>query len=133
MQRDSYEGIEEHLRDADIIFTISLRPEQLAVTRNLRWVHAPTAAVQQLLFPELINSDVILTNSSEVHGPVVAEHVMALIFALAKKIPQATVLQQKRVWGKEALWSEGYCPREIAGATMGLIGLGSIGRRVARG
>lgn len=132
VQRDSYEGIEEHLRDAEIIFTISLRPEQLAVTRNLRWIHAPTAAVHQFLFPELVNSDVILTNSTEVHGPVVAEHVVALIFSLAKKIPQARDLQQKRVWGKEDMWREGYCPREIAGATLGLIGVGSIGRRVAR-
>src|SRR6476646_2842517 len=76
VQRDSYEGVEEHLRDAEIIFTISLRQEQFAVTRNLRWVHAPTAAVHQFLFPELVDSDVILTNSSEVHGPVVAEHVI---------------------------------------------------------
>jgi phosphoglycerate dehydrogenase-like enzyme len=131
VQRDSYEGIEEHLRDAEIVFTISLRPEQFAVTRNLRWVHAPSAAVHQFLFPELVDSDVILTNSTEVHGPVVAEHVIALIFALAKKISQATVLQQKHVWGKEAMWREGYCPREIARATLGLIGVGSIGRRVA--
>ena len=131
VQRDSYEGIDEHLRDAEIIFTISLRPEQLATTRKLRWIHAPTAAVHQFLFPELVDSDVILTNSTEVHGPVVAEHVIALIFALAKKIPQAAVLQQKHVWGKEDMWREGYCPREIAGSTLGLIGLGSIGRRVA--
>jgi phosphoglycerate dehydrogenase-like enzyme len=132
VQRDSYEGVDEHLRDAEIIFTISLRPEQLAITRNLKWIHAPTAAVHQFLFPKLVNSDVILTNSTEVHGPVVAEHVMALIFALAKKIPQARDLQQKHVWGKEGMWREGYCPREIAGATLGLIGVGSIGRRVAR-
>src|SRR5258708_11248287 len=66
VQRDSYEGIEEHLRDAEIIFTISLRPEQLAATRNLRWIHAPTAAVHQFLFPELVNGDVILPNSAQV-------------------------------------------------------------------
>jgi phosphoglycerate dehydrogenase-like enzyme len=131
VQRDSYDGIDEHLRDAEIIFTISLRPEQLATTRSLRWIHAPTAAVHQFLFPELVDSDVILTNSTEVHGPVVAEHVIALIFALAKKIPQATLMQQKHVWGKEAMWREGHCPREITGSTLGLIGLGSIGRRVA--
>ena len=131
VQRDSYEGIDEQLSEAEIIFTISLRPDQLATTRNLRWIHAPTAAVHQFLFPQLVDSDVILTNSTEVHGPVVAEHVIALIFALAKKIPQATLMQQKHVWGKEAMWREGYFPREIAGATLGLIGLGSIGRRVA--
>lgn len=132
VQRDSYDGIEEHLRDAEIIFTISLRPEQLALACNVRWIHAPTAAVHQFLFPDLVSSDIVLTNSTEVHGPVVAEHVIALIFALAKKIPYATVLQQKHIWGKEAMWREGYCPREIAGATLGLIGVGSIGRRVAK-
>ncbi len=132
VQRNSYHGVEEHLRDAEILFTISLRPEQFAVTRNLRWIHAPTAAVHQLLFPELVRSDVVVTNSVEVHGPVVAEHVIALIFALAKKIPQAVLLQHDRVWGQEAIWNDGPRPREIAGATLGLIGVGSIGRRVAQ-
>lgn len=130
--RDSYEGIESSLREAEVIFTISLRPEQFALCERLRWIHAPTAAVHQFLFPELVNSDVILTNSTEVHGPVVAEHVLALIFALAKKIPQAAALQKKHKWGKEQIWSRGAHPKEIAGATLGLVGLGSIGRRVAR-
>ena len=131
-QRTSYDGIEEYLRDAEVIFTISLRPEQFAAATNLRWIHAPTAAVHQLLFAELVNSNVTITNSREVHGPVVAEHVMALIFALAKKIPQAALFQQKHIWGQEAIWRDGAHPREIAGATLGLVGVGSIGRRVAQ-
>ena len=132
VQRSSYDGIEDDLREAEILFTISLRPEQFAATRRLRWIHAPSAAVHQLLFPELANSDVIVTNSREVHGPVVAEHVMALIFALARKIPQAVAFQQRRIWGQESIWNDGVHPREIAGATLGLIGVGSIGRRVAQ-
>jgi phosphoglycerate dehydrogenase-like enzyme len=131
-QRDNYEGVEEDLHDAEVLFTISLRPKQFAAAPKLRWIHAPSAAVHQLLFPELVNSDVVVTNSREVHGPVVAEHVMALVFALAKKIPQAAVLQTKHIWGQEAIWNQGMRPREIAGTTIGLIGVGSIGRRVAR-
>ena len=73
--RNSYEGIEEHLREAEIIFTLSLRPAQFAQASKLRWLHAPSAAVHQLLFPESIKSDLVITNSREVHGPVVAEHV----------------------------------------------------------
>jgi phosphoglycerate dehydrogenase-like enzyme len=130
--RKSYEGIEEDVRDAEVIFTISLRPEQFAVAQHLRWIHAPSAAVHQVLFAELVKSNVVVTNSREVHGPVVAEHVLALIFALAKKIPQAAAFQQKRIWGQEAIWKEGLHPQEIAGATLGLIGVGSIGRRVAQ-
>ena len=131
-QRDSYEGIETELRDAEIVFTISLRPDQFVAARTLRWIHMPSAAVHQMLFPELIDSSVILTNSREVHGPVVAEHVVALMFALAKKIPQSVLLQQKCIWGQETIWKEGQHPQEIAGATLGLIGVGSIGSRVAR-
>ena len=130
--RDSYERIEAELRDTEVVFTISLRPEQFAAAPALRWIHTPSAAVHQMLFPELINSSVILTNSREVHGPVVAEHVVALMFALAKKIPQSVLLQQKRIWGQETIWNEGQHPHEIAGATLGLIGVGSIGGRVAR-
>jgi phosphoglycerate dehydrogenase-like enzyme len=132
VQRNSYDGVEQHLREAEIIFTISLRPEQFVAARRLRWIHAPSAAVHQFLFPELVNSNVVITNSSEVHGPVVAEHVIALVFALAKKIPQAVYWQQKRLWGQTALWSEGPRPREIAGATLGVVGMGSIGQNVAK-
>ena len=84
------------------------------------------------MFPELTNSDIVLTNAREVHGPVVAEHVIALIFALAKKIPGSVRLQEKHIWGQQILWDEVPRVREVAGATLGLIGLGSIGRAVAK-
>lgn len=132
VQRNSYEGVEEHLREAEIIFTLSLRREQFAAAPKVRWIHAPSAAVHQFLFPDLVKSDVVLTNSSEVHGPVVAEHVVALIFALAKKIPQAALWQRRRLWGQATIWGEGPHPREVAGAILGLIGLGSIGQNVAK-
>lgn len=127
---DNYDRIDQEITGAEIVVTWSLRPEQFVLAKKLRWIHSPAAAVHQLMFPELMSSDVILTNAREVHGPVVAEHVIALIFALAKKIPQAVRLQQKRTWGQEILWNELPRPREVAGATLGLVGLGSIGREV---
>ena len=132
VHRNSYEGAEKHLRDCEILFAFELHPEQFRLAQKLHWIHTPTAAVHQLLFPELVNSDVILSNAREVHGPVVAELVIALMFALAKKIPQAVRLQQEHSWGKSAIWNDGPRPREIAGATLGLIGVGGIGRTVAR-
>ena len=128
----SYDGMEKHLRDSEVVFTISLRPEQFGAARKLQWIHAPAAAVDRLLIPELVESDVIVTNAREVHGAVVAEHVIALVFALAKRIPQAVRLQQKHIWGQEAIWNENPKPRELAGATLGLIGMGSIGCEVAK-
>src|SRR5579864_2711366 len=71
----TYDGIEKELADSDIAFTFSNRPEQFAHAKRLKWIHSPAAAVHQFLFSELVNSDVILTNAREVHGPVVAEHV----------------------------------------------------------
>jgi D-2-hydroxyacid dehydrogenase (NADP+) len=124
-------AIAEEIRDAEVAFASSIRPEQFQAARNLRWINSPSAAVHQFLFPELVNSDVLLTNGRHVHGPVVAEHVIALIFALAKNIPAAVRFQQKHVWGQEISWLAGQRPRELAGATLGLVGLGSIGRAVA--
>jgi phosphoglycerate dehydrogenase-like enzyme len=126
------EGVDVHLRDAEIAISWSLRQQQLQSARNLRWIHSPSAAVNQLLFPELIASDVVLTNGSSVNGPVVAEHVIALVLALAKNLPQAMLFQARHEWGQEEVWNSSPRPREIAGATLGLIGLGSIGSHTAR-
>ncbi len=127
----SYEGIEEQIRDAEIIVGWSLRPDQLKAAKNLRWIHSPASAVHQLIFPELVSSDVILTNGRDVNGPVVAEHVIALILSLAKSLPHAMHLQRRHVWGQEIMWNSRPRPREIAGATLGLVGLGCIGRHTA--
>lgn len=126
-----YEGLEEAIGDAEVLLAWSLRPEQFLSALRLRWIHSPAAAVHQLMFSELINSDVVVTNAREVHGPVVAEHVIALIFALAKKIPESVRAQQNREWAQQRLWEQPPRPREVAGATLGMIGLGSIGRAVA--
>lgn len=125
------DAIAEEIRDTEITLASSLQPEQFQAARNLRWIHSPSAAVHHLLFPELASSDVVLTNARDVHGPVVAEHVIALIFALAKNLPAAIRFQQKHVWGQEISWLTGQRPHELAGATLGLVGLGSIGRAVA--
>lgn len=127
-----YKQVDAEIPDAEIAFTWSIRPQQIKTAKKLRWIHSPAAAVHQLIFPELVNSNIVLTNAREVHGPVVAEHVIAQIFALAKKIPDAVRLQQKHEWGQQKMWAELPRVREIAGATVGLIGLGSIGRAVVK-
>jgi len=127
-----YKGVDAEIADADVAITWSIRPQQIQAAKKLRWIHSPAAAVHQLIFPELVQSDIVLTNAREVHGPVVAEHVVALIFALAKKIPDAVGLQQKHEWGQQIMWDELPRVREVAGATVGLLGLGAIGRAITR-
>jgi phosphoglycerate dehydrogenase-like enzyme len=132
VQLGDFDQVEKQIRDAEIVVTWSLRPEQFNAATKLCWIHSPAAAVHQLMFPELIKSDVILTNGREVHGATVAEHVIALIFALAKKLPLSMRCQEKHVWGQNRVWESQPQPREVAGATLGLIGLGSIGTEVAK-
>src|SRR3954471_7914352 len=80
-----YEGIEEELHDADVVVTWSLRGDQVKNATQLRWIHSTAAGIHQLLIPEIVNNPLItVTNASSVHGPVVAEHVLALMFAWAK-------------------------------------------------
>jgi phosphoglycerate dehydrogenase-like enzyme len=80
-----YKRVDAEIVDADIAIAWSVRREQIPAAKKLRWIHSPAAAVHQLMFPELVNSEIILTNAREVHGPVVAEHVIALIFAWPRK------------------------------------------------
>jgi phosphoglycerate dehydrogenase-like enzyme len=130
LEENSCNGVEKDVGDVEVMFASSLKPQQFLAAKKLRWIHSQSAAVHQFMFPELIQSDLLLTNSREVHAPVVAEHVIAMIFALAKKIPAATRFQHERVWGQDAIWR--LRPRELEGATLGLVGLGSIGRNVAK-
>jgi len=131
-QRNSYKDIDEHIRDAEIFFGWSLRGEQVLAAKKLRWIHSTAAAVHQLMSPELRAGDIVVTNASSVHGPVVAEHTIALMFALAKCLPAAVRYQQQHVWAQEHISYQHPHPTELAGSTLGLIGFGAIGSEVAR-
>jgi phosphoglycerate dehydrogenase-like enzyme len=130
-QIPSGDHLSQELADATVLFGGSFGPEHLREAKQLRWIHSPAAAVHDLLIPELVNSEIILTNAREVHGVVVAEQVMAMMFALARRIPESVRFQVKRTWGQEILSQEHRIPHELGGATLGLVGLGSIGRNVA--
>ena len=130
-QLQSYDRVPEEIVDTDVFVGWSLRPEQFKIAGKLKWIHSPAAAVHQLMYPDLINSDVILTNSSGVHGPVVAEHAIAVILALAKRLPQAMHYQTRKIWAQELLWNEHPRPREVAGATVLVAGMGGIGSEFA--
>ena len=128
----SYDRVIEEITDADIAISWSLRGEQITAAKKLRWIHSTAAAVHQLMTPELRASDIVVTNARDVHGPVVAEHAIALAFALAKRLPQAVRYQQKKHWAQRDLWYAQPRPRELNGATITIIGLGGIGRPLAK-
>jgi phosphoglycerate dehydrogenase-like enzyme len=131
IQLQNYDRVPEEITDTDVFIGWSLRPQQFVAAKKLRWIHSPAAAVHQLMFPELIRSNVILTNSTGIHGPVVAEHAIAVLLALAKRLPEAMHYQAKKTWAQDQLWQERPRPREVADSTVVVIGMGSIGREFA--
>ncbi len=128
----SYERANNEIADADIAISWSLRGEQIKAAKKLRWIHSTATAVHALMSPELQASNIVVTNARDVHGPVVAEHALALAFALAKRLPQAARYQQQKHWAQQDIWSDSPRPRELSGATMTIVGLGGIGRPLAK-
>lgn len=128
----NYDRVTEEIADTDIAISWSLRGEQIKAARKLRWIHSTAAAVHQLMTPELRARDIVVTNARDVHGPVVAEHAIALAFALAKRLPQAVKYQQQKHWAQHDLWNSQPRPRELNGATMTIIGMGGIGKPLAK-
>ena len=114
-------------RDADVLFLSRLSPEELAAAPRVRWIQSPAAGVGGLLFPELRDRRVVLTNARGVHGEPIAEHVIGLVVVLFRQIHLAIARQARREWVKEPLSAF----RPLSGATLGVIGLGAIGRAVA--
>ena len=132
LQLEDYDRVPQEIADTDVFIGWSLRPEQFVAAKKLRWIHSPAAAVHQLMYPELIASDVVVTNSSNVHGPVVAEHAIAVLLALAKRLPQAMQYQRERKWAQTLLWNERPRPRELSGANVVVVGVGGIGSAFIR-
>ena len=132
VQTSSYDDLGDVISDADVLLGWSLRPEQFARATRLQWIHSSAAAVHQLMFPEVVNSAVQVTNARQVHAPVVAEHALALIFALAKRLPRCADYQRQSLWAQQAIFEEKPTVREVKGSSVCLIGFGGIGREFAR-
>jgi D-2-hydroxyacid dehydrogenase (NADP+) len=131
----NYDGLDRELPDADIFVGFSLRPEQFALTRKLRWIHSTAAAVGQLMYPELRASGIEVTNASGVHRVPMAEHILGTLIALGRRFPDCFRYQQQSRWAQQELWDGvpvALRPRELRGQTILFIGFGAIGREVAK-
>lgn len=94
----------------------------------LRWVHTISAGVDQVLTDEIIQRPVILTNSAGAHGIAISEFVLAMIIAHAKRLRELAALTPENAWSHGRDLHLG----ELAGATLLVLGLGNIGREVAK-
>src|SRR5207247_8468606 len=92
---------------------------------DLKWVHISSAGVDRFLFPEIVRHRAVMTNARGVAAVSIAEHAFALILGFTRGLPLAFRNQQEHRWAHTSLL-------EICGQTLGIVGLGRVGREIAR-
>ena len=95
----------------------------LARAPHLAWVHSATSGVERALTPASRERGLVVTNARGVFSRPIAEYVLMMILAVSRRLPQLLELQRERTWQP----LEG---AELRDVTVGIIGLGSIGRAV---
>jgi phosphoglycerate dehydrogenase-like enzyme len=118
------------LADCDVAYTWILSAEEAAAAPALKWVHTSAVAVETLALPELFARNIIVSNSRGVQATPIAEHVFAMLLALAKQLPLAFETQRERRWAQNDFIGE-RLPWLLRRKTLGLIGVGTIGSQVA--
>ena len=121
----SEKAFQSELADAQAIFGGFSR-EDFSSAKELRWIQWGAAGVEGILWPELVESPVVLTNMQRIYAPVISETAIGLMLALARGIPRYALQTQQHQWQT----IDGL--NEISGMTLGLVGLGGIGTETAR-
>lgn len=98
----------------------------LNYNKNLKWMHSLSAGVEAVTFSDVGKLHGLrLTSSSGIHGYPISEHVMGCILCFMRKFPELLRNQS------QSLWERPY-PDEVAGKTIGIIGIGKIGKMIAK-
>jgi phosphoglycerate dehydrogenase-like enzyme len=97
----------------------------LDLAPELRWVHTPSAGVEHLLIPAIIEREIMLTNSAGVHAIPIAEFVFGFMLTKAKQLAAYRAAQA------EARWARDFQLEELYGATLLILGIGGIGQAIA--
>src|SRR5258708_9306954 len=127
-----YDQMRQELPDTDIFVGYSLRAKQLKHAKKLKWIHSTAAGVAQLMYPELRDSGILVTNPSGVFSVPMAEHTMGLLLALARNFPDSVRQQDFAVWSQQELCDKPQHLAEVNGQVLLIVGYGSIGRELAK-
>jgi phosphoglycerate dehydrogenase-like enzyme len=113
------------LAGAEVIFGLRLPQGVLSRSPDLKWIQVMSAGVEHFLDADMLDSQVKLTNVSGIHATPMGEFVIGLMLMFVKKSPVCLDLKQRKKW-------ERLSPGVLNSKTVGIIGLGSIGKEVAR-
>jgi phosphoglycerate dehydrogenase-like enzyme len=119
------------LPEADVAFTPFVDRDVFPAAKRLRWVQSPAVGVGSLMFPELHDSGVMVTTARGIRARPIAEHVIGVTIALARRLPQALRAQAAHRWAQHELEGPQSGVFQLYGRRMGIIGLGAIGTEVA--
>ncbi|MBI2546632.1 D-2-hydroxyacid dehydrogenase [Candidatus Woesearchaeota archaeon] len=110
----------------DILLSFRLPQEILDNSKQLKWVHALSAGVDDFI-PKLRNTDIILTNSSGVHPIPIAEHVFGMLLMHNRRLNKAVLSQQQKEWKAYR-----HDVSELNGKTILILGYGAIGIQIGK-
>jgi len=113
------------LAEAEVIYGIRLPKNVIARAPKLKWVQVMSAGVDRFLDDEFRQSSVIMTNVSGIHATPIGEIVLGIMLMFAKQAPWCFQLKQERQWKR-------FMPTVLRSKTVGIVGLGNIGREIAR-
>ena len=126
------DAIRRLLPDADAAFTPFVDRDVFRSASRLRWVQSPAVGVGSLMFPELLASPVVITSARGIRARSIAEHVLGVTIALARKLPVAIRAQIEHRWAQDELEGASVDVRTLQGQRMGIVGLGAIGLELAK-
>jgi phosphoglycerate dehydrogenase-like enzyme len=119
------------IRAAEAYFGFGVPRPLFLEGKKLRWVHSAAAGVGNALFPEMVASDVKLTNSAGVHAVPIAEYVVAGVLHFFRGLDVGLSQQREAVWDKRFFVSDESPVREVGGSHVLIVGAGGIGSEVA--
>ncbi|MBN9376698.1 MAG: hypothetical protein J0I40_15180, partial [Cellulomonas sp.] len=106
------------LAHADAYVHWNIRPETLAAAPNLRWYQSIAAGVDDDLIPEVLARNLIITNNSGVHATNMAEHVLAMMLAFARRLPFLFRAQLEGAWKEQEAHNRMQEIFELGGQTL---------------
>jgi phosphoglycerate dehydrogenase-like enzyme len=112
------------LARADVVFGFVIPRDILALAPRLRWIATPATGVDHLRGTGVLEAAIPVTTVGGLFGPLIAEHVFAVVLALAKRLPHFADQQRAKAWQMSRVTA-------LEGRTIGLVGVGAIGSAVA--
>jgi phosphoglycerate dehydrogenase-like enzyme len=117
--------------DVDILLSGFFSLELFKAAKRLKWIQTLFAGVDTLLYPEVVNSPVVITNAGGVNSIPVSEQVMGMILCLSRKLHVFMRNQTERKW-RTVDADLIFQMDELSGKTAGIVGLGRIGSEIAK-